>query len=122
MSDRQPPSRGFAGLGHRQGVAWVLLTLAAGWMARHLLVPDLQQRVASGTLAAADAIDSAAASTAGLMLAVLGGALLACTLYNRLARERARRRQADARQIALLTSLGHRLSGRRPPSDPKSQD
>lgn len=91
-------------------------------MARHLLVPDPQQRVASGTLAAADAIDSAAASTAGLMLAVLGGALLACTLYNRLARERARRRQADARQIALLTSLGHRLSGRRPPSDPKSQD
>lgn len=122
MSDGQPPSRGFAGLGHRQGAACVLLTLAAELIAWRLLVPDLQQRVAGGTLAAADAIDSAAASTGGLMPAVLGGALLACTLYNRLARERARRRQAHARQIALSTSLGHCLPGRRPSSDPKSQD
>ncbi len=45
-----------------------------------------------------------------------------CTLYNRFARERARRREAGARQIAFLTSLGHRLPGRRPSSDPKSQD
>ncbi|WP_148268116.1 hypothetical protein [Pseudoxanthomonas spadix] len=103
-------------------MACVLLTLAAELIAWHLLVPRLQQRVASGTLAAADAIDSAAASTGGLMLAVLGGALLACTLYNRFARERARRREADARQIAFLTSLGHRLPGRRPSSDRKSQD
>jgi hypothetical protein len=104
MSDGQPPSRGFAGLGHRQGVAWVLLTLAAELNAWHLLVPRLQQRVASGTLAAADATDSAAASTGGPMLAVLGGALLACTLYNRFARVRARRprgRSASHRVLDL---------------------
>lgn len=112
----------FPGWAIAGGVACVLLTLAAGWMGRHLLVSGLQQRVAGGTLAAADAIDSAAASTGGLMLAVLVAALLACTLYNRLARERARRRQTHARHIALSTSLGHRLPGRRPPSDSKSQN
>jgi hypothetical protein len=122
MPGDEPPPQGFAGLGHRQVLACLLAAFAAGPIARHWLVPRLQQRVADGLLQAPQAIESAAASAGGLMLACLGGALLACTLYNRLARERARRRQARAREITFLTSLGHSLPGPRPSSDRQSQD
>lgn len=103
-------------------VACVLTTLAGELIAWHLLLPRLQQRVADDVLAVPNAIQSAAATTGGLMLAGLGAALLACTLYNRLVRERARRREGAARGIAFLTSLGHAARGQPPSFDRQSQD
>lgn len=122
MPDGQPPARGFAGLGRRQGVACLLAPLAGVMVATHWRVPDLQERVSRGTLAPGKAIETAAASTSGFLLVCLASALLACTLYNRFARERARGRNAGAREMAFLTSLGHRLTGPRLSSDRKSQD
>jgi len=122
MPDGEPPSRGWSGLSHRQLVSCVLAAFAAELAAWHLLVPNLQQRVAEGTLVAPRSIESAAIATGGLMLASLGSALLACTLYNRSAPERARRRASVEREIAFLTSLGHCVPGQRPSSDRQSQD
>jgi hypothetical protein len=67
-------------------------------VARHLPLPCLQRGVANGVPTVPNAVASAVAAIGGPMLAGLGAALLARTLYNRIAREYMRRREGAARE------------------------
>ena len=122
MADSGPPAPGLAGLGHRQVVLCLPTAFVGLLLAWNAGLPQLQASVAQGRTSPAHAIESAAAMAGGLTLASLGAALPACILYNRLRRERGRRRAAATREVEFLSSLGHSISARRPFPDRQTQD
>lgn len=94
-----PPVPRYPPLQRRQ----LLFCLLAGWIgfvsARHWLMPKWIERAESGQVTVAHAVERAIDETAGIVLA--------CFFFNLVRRERLRRAEAAARELAFVTSLGH---------------
>ncbi len=113
-----PPVPRYPPLQRRQ----LLFCLLAGWIgffsARHWLMPKWIERAESGQVTVAHAVERAIDETAGIVLACAGVVALACFFFNLVRRERQRRTDAAARELAFVTSLGHSLDIPFPSNNP----
>ena len=101
---RYPP------LSRRQYVLCLLAGGAGCMAARYWLLPEWVGRVEAGTATLARALDQAVSETVGVALACAALALFACTMFNLVRRERQRRADMAARELAFVTSLGHSVA------------
>ncbi len=105
-------------LSRRQLVVCLLAGGSGFVAARHVLVPNWIARAETGRATLAWAMDQAISEVAGITPACFGIALFACAAFNLIRRERRRRSEASARELAFVTSLGHSLDIPFPSNNP----
>lgn len=101
------PTTRFTPLNRRQMLLCMWAGYAAYLGARHWLVPKWIARAESGQVKAAHAIPRAIDETAAIVLTSVGVVAFVCYFFNVIRRERQRRAEAAARELAFVTSLGH---------------